>query len=220
MRKRIAALTAIACLSTAYATVSVLASSGAQATATPAAPAVAPSGSQIPSGEYDADKAHSYITFSYLHQGYSRPILGFDNFGVRLTLDADNPAKSKIFTNINAASIDSGTELFNGHLKSDRWFDVEKYPEIRFVSTQFEPTANASLWKLHGNLTIKGITRPIVLDAKVNRTGNGWWTNQPMVGVSASATLKRSEFGLGEYVPQISDDVKVNIELEFIKLDS
>lgn len=179
----------------------------------------APDGSQIPSGEYDADKAHSYLTFSYLHQGYSYPILSFDNFGVRLTLDAKAPEKSKIFANINASSIHSGTQLFDGELKGARWFDVEKYPEIRFNSVSIQPSSDPKIWKLAGNLTIKGITKPVVLDVRVNRTGNGWWTNKPMVGVSATGVIKRSEWGMGDYVPQISDDVKVALEMEFIKLD-
>ncbi len=189
---------------------------GPAASASPPPPAAA----LIPSGEYGADKAHAYLNFSYLHQGYSRPVLGFDAFDVRLTLDVDDPIKSKVFVNINPASIDAGTELFKSHLLSSRWFDVEKYPEIRFVSTSVESTADPKKWKLNGDLTIKGVTKPVTLDATLNRAGNGWWTNKPMLGFSATATIKRSAFGMGEYVPQISDDVNVMIELELDKMDN
>jgi polyisoprenoid-binding protein YceI len=170
----------------------------------------------IPSGQYSLDKAHGFLMFTYLHQGYSHPILGFDAFDVRLTYNAEHPQKSTVFVNINPDSVDAGTEIFHEHLTSSRWFDVLKYPEIRVVSTGISHL-QGDKWRLDGNLTIKGITKPVTLDVTMNRAGNNWWTNVPMIGFSARTTIKRSNWGMGEYVPQISDDVEVMIEIELQK---
>lgn len=183
----------------------------------PEASAASPDALGIPAGEYAADKAHAFLKFTYFHQGYSRPILGFNAFDARLTLSPEGLAHSKVFVNINPASVDAGTELFHQHLVSAKWFDTEKYPEIRFVSTSVVPGSERSKWKLNGTLTIKGITKPVTLDVTLNRAGYGWWTNDPMIGFSARTTIKRSEWGMGEYVPQISDEVDVMIELEMLK---
>lgn len=185
--------------------------------APPETSAGSPDALGIPAGEYAADKAHAFLRFTYFHQGYSRPILGFNAFDARLTLNPDGLEHSKVLVNINPASVDAGTELFHQHLVSVKWFDVEKYSEIRFVSTSVTPGSDYSKWKLNGTLTIKSVTKPVMLDVTLNRAGYGWLTNAPMIGFSARTTIKRSEWGMGEYVPQFSDEVDILIELEMLR---
>jgi len=172
--------------------------------------------SGAPSGVYESQDAHAYITFQYLHQGFSRPILRWNAFDATLNLDADNPAASTLSVNIEADSIDSGVEKFDDHLLSADFFDAETYPEITFVSKTLTQGLTGH-GTLTGDLTMKGITKPVTLDVTLNKVGEDFRSKTPMIGISATAALKRSDWDLGLYTPNVGDDVNINIEVEFAK---
>lgn len=170
----------------------------------------------VPSGAYTLENTHGYITFSYSHLGFSRPQVGFNTFTVDLDLNAEDPAKSSVKVDIDANSIDSRVPDFDGHLKGDKFFATAANPSIAFVSTGITMNSDTTA-SITGNLTIKGVTKPVTLDATLNKAAEHPMRKVPTMGLNATATLKRSDWGLGEYVPMVGDDVDVVISVELIK---
>lgn len=168
----------------------------------------------IPAGAYTSEKTHAYITFQYMHQGYSRPTLRWNDFEANVDLNKEDPSASTLNVTINAASIDSGVEKFDTHLISADMFDIENHPTITFKST----SVNLASGTLTGDLMMKGVTKPLTLDAKLNKTGESRG-GKAMFGISATTQLKRSDWDLGYAVPFVGDDVDITIEVEFQKAD-
>lgn len=191
-------------------------STGKEATGEAAAASAQPL-SEAAAGRYLLDKTHGYVTFSYLHQGYSRPWLRFREVDATLDLDPANPSKSKLQVSIDAASIDSGVDIFDEHLRGEQFFDVARFPTIEYTSTGVKQGSQAGTYTVDGILTMKGVARALDLDARFNKSGQHFKTKKPQVGFSATAKLKRSEWDLGQYVPMVGDDVDVVIEVEFIQ---
>lgn len=168
----------------------------------------------IASGTYVMDKTHGYVTFSYLHQGFSKPILRFDDVDAILTLDAENPVNSSVDVTIKAASISTGVPKFDTHIQNESMFDTANHPLITFKSTKLTQK-NAANGTLTGDLTMKGVTKPITLDVRFNKAGQHFRTKADMAGFSATGTLNRSDWGLGYAVPNVGDKVDIVIEAEF-----
>lgn len=172
--------------------------------------------SNVPSGTYKLDSSHGYITFTYSHLGFSNPRVGFNSFDTTLELDSKNHEASKIAVTIDATSIDSRVAEFNEHLNSSDFFNTAEYPTITFESTQVQATGEDT-FEVTGNLTILDTTKPVTLTATINKADNHPMRNVPTVGVSATTTLMRSEWGLGAYVPAVGDEVELSIELELLR---
>tara|TARA_R110002049_G_scaffold138781_7_gene299202 strand:+ start:2738 stop:3337 length:600 start_codon:yes stop_codon:yes gene_type:complete len=169
--------------------------------------------SDVPSGKYTLDKTHGYITFSYSHLGFSNPHVGFNSFDVNVDLDSKNPEKSKVNVTIDASSIDSRVEVFNGHLNGENFFDTANYDTITFNSTKIT-AQDADTFTVNGDLTIKGITKPVTLVAELNKAANHPMRKVPTIGFSGEAKVKRSEWGLDRAVPAVGDEVTIYIEVE------
>ena len=173
-------------------------------------------GSAAPSGEYTPDSEHAYITFDYLHQGYSRPVLRWGAWDATLDWNAEDPTASSITVTINASSIDSGVDRFDDHLRGEQFFDVANHPEITFKSTSLTAADDTS-GAMTGELTIKGNTKPVTLDVTLNRAAFDARSNLHKMGFSATGVVKRSDFGVDAYTPFVSDEVNLNIQVEFTK---
>jgi polyisoprenoid-binding protein YceI len=171
--------------------------------------------SDVPSGKYTLDSSHGYITFTYSHLGFSNPRVGFNRFDTELKLDSGNPENSVVEVTIDASSIDSRVAEFNDHLNGGDFFNTVEYPTITFKSTKVEATGE-NTFDVTGDLTILGTTKPVTLTATINKAANHPMRNVPTVGLSASAKLMRSEWGLGAYVPAVSDEVELSIEVELL----
>ncbi len=171
--------------------------------------------SDVPSGEYTLDSSHGYITFTYSHLGFSNPRVGFNRFDTKLALDSGNPENSTVEVTIDASSIDSRVAEFNEHLNGVDFFNTTEYPTITFKSTRVEATG-ANTFDVTGDLTILGTTKPVTLATTINKAAEHPLRNVPTVGVSASTTLMRSEWGLDAYVPAVSDEVELSIEVELL----
>jgi polyisoprenoid-binding protein YceI len=171
--------------------------------------------SEVPSGKYALDSAHGYITFTYSHLGFSNPRVGFNRFDTVLVLDSGNPENSTVEVTIDASSIDSRVAEFNEHLNSSDFFNTAEHPTITFRSTKVEATGE-STFDVTGDLTMLGTTKPVTLATTINKAANHPLREVPTVGVSASAKLLRSEWGLGAYVPAVSDEVELSIEVELL----
>ncbi|MEE2691634.1 MAG: YceI family protein [Pseudomonadota bacterium] len=216
MRKSIMASMAAALLALGCSQGNSETAQGSDPKPTPKIEGVAPEAefSKAPSGTYVTDPKHRYITFTYLHQGYSHPFLRWRNWEGELTWNAEDPAASLISVIIDTESIDSGVDMFDGHLKSEGFFNAEAYPEITFVSTKAERTSPRA-GKVTGDLTIKGVTKPVTLDVVFNKA-DAAQDGGHKIGFSAKGTVMRSDYGLDKYVPMISDEVEVIIEAELI----
>jgi len=168
-----------------------------------------------PAGTYSLDKGHGYITFSYDHQGYSKPWVRWENWESTLNWNPDDPASSSVTATIDVASIDSGVEKLDNHLISGDMFDVEKFPEITFQSTSVT-RSGADSGTITGDLTLMGMTKAVTLDVTFNKAGKNRGGGHK-VGFSATTDLVRSEWNLGYAVPHVGDDVTIVIEVEYDK---
>ena len=174
--------------------------------------------STLPSGIYESDSGHAYIAFSYNHSGYSNPILRWTDFGATVILNSENVEKSGVGVTINSASVDSGVKVWDEKLVGPDWFDAANFPQISFQSTDVNQTLLGN-GKLTGTLSMKGVEKPITLDVKLNKIGEHFRSKKPMFGISATGSLKRSDFGIDQYTPN-ADEVKLVVEVEFIQSDA
>lgn len=168
------------------------------------------------SGTYTPDDGHAYIVFSYNHLGFSNPMVRWGDWDANLNWDADNPENSTLDVTIDATSVDTGVDEFNGHLNSADFFNTAEYPQISFTSTSLEVTGPDS-GILTGDLTIKDMTMPVTMDVTINKAGFEDRGNVYKLGFSGRTTVLRSDFGLDAYVPDVSDEVDIIVEAEFEK---
>lgn len=171
----------------------------------------------ISPGTYIPDDRHAYISFSYSHLGLSNPQLFFKEFDATLELDSANINNSAVSITIDAATIDSTVPELDEDLKSARFFDVENHPEITFKSTAYEQSSEDT-GRLIGDLSVRGITKPVTLDVKINSAAMNRMSRKEMLGVSATGTINRSDYGLDTLLPMVSDEVSLDIQLEFEKV--
>lgn len=166
-------------------------------------------------GVYKSDAGHAYITFSYDHQGYSRPWLRWRSWTGDLNWNPSEPGQSTITAVIDVASVDSGVDKFDEHLKSADFFDAAAHPQITFKSTGVTIDGPATA-KVTGDLTIKGVTKPVTLDVKINRAADDDFAKGYKLGFSGKTAVKRSDFGVDKYAPFVGDDVEIVVEAEFV----
>jgi polyisoprenoid-binding protein YceI len=172
----------------------------------------------IPPGTYAPDPNHAYLSFSYSHLGLSHPQLRFASLDAMLDLDTSDMRNSRVDVSIDAASLDTAVPQLDEDLRGEAFFDIANYPEITFTSTAYEPL-RPDAGKLTGNLTVKGVTRPVTLNVQINEAADNPMSRDPTIGISATGTLSRSDFGLAAMVPMIGDEVSVEIQMELVKTD-
>lgn len=164
---------------------------------------------------YVTDDAHTFARFSYSHLGFTTQESRFDSTKGRITIDRAARTGAAEIT-IDASSVNTGSTAFNGHLKGADFFDVEKFPTITFKSSKFNFDGDA-LASVDGNLTIKGITKPVHLNVTSFKCQPHPMLKKDACGANATATIKRSEFNAGKYAPHVSDDVTLTFTVEAIK---
>ncbi|WP_152048105.1 YceI family protein [Aureimonas psammosilenae] len=174
----------------------------------------------VPSGTYKADPAHTNVLWTVSHFGLSNYIGRFRTIAATLDLDASDPTKSKLTATIDPASVDTNypgkDKDFNAEIASPMFLDAAKFGKIEFVSNKIETTGD-NTGKVTGDLTLHGVTKPVVLDVKLNAQLNPHpMSKKPAIGFSATGTIKRSEFGIATLVGPVADDVKLTIESEFV----
>jgi polyisoprenoid-binding protein YceI len=164
---------------------------------------------------YKIDPNHTDVTARWSHFGFSHPIAHFGKVDGFITYDPAKVGDSKVEVTIPLSGLNSHVPDFDDHLRSDDFFDAEKYPTITFRSTSVQSAGKDRL-KVTGDLTVKGITRSVVLDVVINKLGMQPMAKREAAGFNATTTLKRSDFGLGKYAPNVSDEVEINITTEAI----
>lgn len=140
----------------------------------------------------DIPGMHAAIQFKVKHGGISWLLGRFDDFDGSFTYDSKNPGASQIEVKVKTASINSNHAERDVHLRSEDYLDVKKYPEAVFKSTKFETTDGGATGKLHGQLTLHGVTKDIVIDAV--RTGEGELFGSQRVGYEGTVSLQAADF--------------------------
>lgn len=167
---------------------------------------------------YTIDPSHSQIVFSYNHLGFSTNWGMFSGFEGKINFDADAPAESSVEVEFPVTTMLTGWEERFNHFMTPELFNAEANPTVKFASTSIEVTGETTA-KITGDLTLNGVTKPVVLDATLNKQGDHPMMQKPWLGVGATATIKRSDFNLGLYAPAISDDVEIKIQIEAQKAE-
>ncbi len=168
---------------------------------------------------YDFDKSHANLAFSYNHLGYSTTEGRFGEWEGTLLIDQETPANSSIEFVIDVASLDTFWGERDKHFLSADFFNVEQFPKATFTSTSVEKTGENTL-KVTGDLTIKDITKPAVLDVTVTTIGEHPMAKKPAAGFAVTTTIKRSDYGMDLYVPYVGDDVTVTFHAESLVADA
>lgn len=174
-----------------------------------------PTVSRVVAGTYQVDPAHTQVAWEVNHMGVSILEGMFGASGGSLTLDPARPAATKVDVTFQIDQLSVTALAFANHLKSDQIFDAAKFPTARFVSTGVVPHG-ADRATLTGSLTIKGITKPVTLEASFVGAGANPMSKKLNIGFSATGSVKRSDFGVGLYAPLVSDDVRLHIHAAFI----
>lgn len=164
---------------------------------------------------YKIDPNHTDVVASWSHFGFSNPIAHFGKADGKIVYDAAKVGDSMVEVTLPLAGLNSHVPDFDAHLRSDDFFDAATFPNVTFKSTSVKAAGKDKL-KVTGDLTIKGITKSVVLDVTINKVGIQPMAKREAAGFSATAMIKRSDFDLGLYVPNVSDAVKLTITTEAI----
>jgi len=162
---------------------------------------------------YQLDPGHTMVLFSWNHFGYSNPTADLGLGEGTLVFDEQHPAQSSVQVTLPLDRLDTHVAALDEHLKKPDFLDAASYPTVTFKSTAVQPLGG-NKFKVTGNLTVHGVTRPVVLDATLNKVGPHPMTKAQSIGFDATATLKRSDFGVGAYVPSVSDEITIRITTE------
>jgi len=162
---------------------------------------------------YKLDPSHTMVLFSWNHFGYSNPTANLGQVDGTLVYDEKDPSKATVEATLPLAGLDTFVPKLDEHLKSADFLDAAKYPNVTFKSTKVTPAGKNKL-KVVGDLTVHGVTKPVTLDVTLNKIGPHPMMKMQTVGFDATTTIKRADFGVGAYVPNVSDDIKIRITTE------
>lgn len=167
---------------------------------------------------WTSDPAHSEVDFSITHLSVSNVHGRFGHVAATLVYNEADVTKSTVTATIDVTGLDTGEEARNNHLKTDAFFDVAKFASASFTSTSVAKTATGMA--VTGNLTLHGVTKPVVLNVEGPRGPvENMMDHKQHAGFSATTTISRTAFDIGSKFPaaMVGDDVKLDIELEVVK---
>jgi len=164
---------------------------------------------------YKLDDTHTSVTFQWTHFGFSHPSGKFMNAVGTVTLDDAAPANSSVEVAFAIDGINTGVAKLDEHLKSADFFDAAQFPTATFKSTKVAQTS-ATTADVTGDLTIHGVTKPVTLKVTLNKKDVHPMMKKVDAGFTATGTINRSDFGIGAYVPMVSDQIDLYIEAEAI----
>jgi polyisoprenoid-binding protein YceI len=161
---------------------------------------------------YTVDSSHTFPRFSYSHLGYSTQLSSFGKTTGSVVLDAQAKTGSVDIV-IDTTTVNTGSVDFNGHIQGEDFLDTAKFPKATFKSTKvvFEGDKPAAI---EGQLTIKGVTKPVTLTVTSFQAANHPMLKVPALGANAFVNIKRSEFNAGKYAPFVGDEVRIDIAIE------
>jgi polyisoprenoid-binding protein YceI len=170
----------------------------------------------VQKGAYVVDTVHTRVGFGVSHMGFSSWTGDFTGVTGTLSLDPQHLERTQLSVSIPVASISTTNEIVDRELRGEKWLDAAAHPEIRFVSRKVTRRDDRRA-QIEGDLTFHGVTRPVTLASTFNGAGVNPFSKTYTVGFDGAATLRRSEFGAGNLVPMIGDQVTLRIAAEFSK---
>jgi polyisoprenoid-binding protein YceI len=176
--------------------------------------AVTAAGTAAAAETYHLEKTHVDLLFSINHAGFTEKHGSFRDLDATLQFDAGHPENSQITVTVNTDSLDTAFPARDKDVKGERFLDVARYPQMRFVSTKVTRESDQTL-RIDGQLTLHGVTQPLTLHAKLNKAAPNPFDKRPTLGFSATGSLKRSDYGITTYIPVIGDVVTMTIDAEF-----
>jgi len=166
---------------------------------------------------WTADKAHSKLGFEVTHLMVTDVDGDFKKFDITVNATKDDFTDAVVAVTADISSVSTDNDFRDNDLKSDHFFDAAKYPTLNFKSTSIQKV-DAKNYKLSGDLTMHGVTKPVVLDVTLNGVGTHPMTKKPVAGFKIRGTIKRSDFGIGSNTPTaiVSDEVEIiaNVEID------
>jgi polyisoprenoid-binding protein YceI len=163
---------------------------------------------------YTLEPDYTQGVFRWNHLGFSSPAAQFAQAEGTLEFDQADPARSSVKVTIPLESLRTGVPGLDEHFRSKDFFDTSVYSTATFKSSQVEKGAAAGQLKVTGELNLHGVTKPVILDVMLTKIGPNARTNVPTIGFEADTSLKRSDFGLGHFVPLVSDEIQIHISVE------
>jgi polyisoprenoid-binding protein YceI len=160
---------------------------------------------------YKLDPGHTNVIATWNHLGFSNPSANFSGVDGTLVYDAADVGKSSVQVTLPLTGLNGFSDKFNAHLNSGDFFDSARFPVATFRSTRVEAAGEGKL-KVTGDLTIKDITKPVVLEVTLNKREEK--DGRSKIGFDAATVLKRTDFGLGMAAPMVSDEVRLRITTE------
>ena len=170
----------------------------------------------VRAGTYSIEPSHTQVTFSVSHFGFTEYSGLFSGASGSLQIDPAHPATAKLEVSMPVARVQTTSAKLDDELKGDQWFDAARFPTATFASTKVTP-AGSGRATIAGNLTLHGVTRPVILKARFVGAGVNPLDKSETIGFSATGTIKRSAFGVKQYVPLIGDDVTLSIAGAFTR---
>jgi polyisoprenoid-binding protein YceI len=164
---------------------------------------------------YTIDENHTLPRFSYDHFGYSTQLSRFDKTSGKITIDRQAKTGSVEVT-IDTTSVNTGSALFNEHIRGEDFLDTAKYPTATFTSNSFK-FKDEQLVAVDGTLTLKGISKPVTLTVTSFHCMPHPILKKDACGANATTVVKRTEFNMGKYAPNVSDKVTITIPVEATK---
>lgn len=162
---------------------------------------------------YEIDPTHTFVTLTRGNYGFSNPIVVAVVNAGKLTFDERDPSKSSVQVTIPISKIETFVPQLNLEFQSPMFFDALRFPTATYRSTEVR-SLGARRYKITGDLTVHGITRPVVLSAILNKKGENPRTNSQAIGFDAVGTLRRSDFHMNFNVPDVSDEISIKITVQ------
>ena len=168
----------------------------------------------VTAAPYVMDKSHAHVTFTVNHLGFSSVHGQFRKFDAQIDFDPNNVEATSVSFQIDAASVETFWEARDKHIRSKDFLDVKNHPQITFATTSVVPTGAESA-EITGDLTIRGTTRSITLNARLNKLGPSPFNpNQTIAGFTVTGQIDRTQFGVNYAAPAVSAIIPIQIELE------
>jgi polyisoprenoid-binding protein YceI len=163
---------------------------------------------------YTLEPDYTQGVFRWNHLGFSSPAAQFAQAEGTLEFDPADPTKDSVRVSIPLESLHTGVPELDKDFRSKSFFDTARYPTATFRSTRVERGAAPGQLKVTGELNLHGVTKTVVLEATLTKVGPNARTHVPTIGFEATTTLARSDFGLGAFVPLVSDAIEIRIGCE------